>query len=118
MLGYLRKTIGTRRVEIDPPPPNEEGIEAVEARVSPRVRSKDQKYNTIRSMFESKRTAPIIPPNESVSFFLPAIFLTSILCSANHSIFFSALFFFSGNMPVVILGRILVVLFWIIPHPI
>ena len=68
MLGYLRRTISARRNEIEPPQQHEEGIEAVEeARVSPRVRSKDQKYNTIRSMFESKRTAPIIPPNESVS---------------------------------------------------
>ena len=67
MLGYLRKTISDRRSGLEPPPQhNDEGIEAVEARISPRVRSKDQKYNTIRSMFESKRTAPIIPPNESV----------------------------------------------------
>lgn len=67
MLGYLRRTISARRSEMGPPQEYDEGIEAVEARVSPRVRSKDQNYNTIRSMFESKRTAPIIPPNESVS---------------------------------------------------
>jgi hypothetical protein len=68
MLGYLRRTISARRADMMDLP-KDEGIEAVEARVSPRVRSKDQKYNTIRSMFESKRTAPIIPPNESVRFF-------------------------------------------------
>jgi hypothetical protein len=58
---YLRRTVQTRQL------PKEEEPEEMEPRVSPRVRSTDRKYNTIRSMFESKRTAPIVPPNESVS---------------------------------------------------
>jgi hypothetical protein len=31
-----------------------------------RIRSKDRNFNSIRFIFESKRTPPIVPPNESV----------------------------------------------------
>jgi hypothetical protein len=58
---YLRRTVQTRQLQNE-----EEEAAEMEPRVSPRVRSTDRKYNTIRSMFESKRTAPIVPPNESV----------------------------------------------------
>ena len=58
---YLRRSVQTRQL-----PKEEEEQAEVEPRVSPRVRSTDRKYNTIRSMFESKRTPPIVPPNESV----------------------------------------------------
>lgn len=40
----------------------------IERKVSPRVRSKDWNFNNIRTMFESKHTTPIVPPNESVRF--------------------------------------------------
>jgi hypothetical protein len=63
MLGFLRRGINTRRTTLLP---DSEIAEELEPRLSPRVRSTDRKYNTIRSIFESKRTLPIVPPNESV----------------------------------------------------
>lgn len=115
MLGYLRKTISARRSEMEPQQQHDEGIEAVEARISPRVRSKDQNYNTIRSMFESKRTAPIIPPNESVRSFIGTI---AFVVKQYFSLFYLSLLSFSGNMPVATQGQIRAALFWIILHPI